>query len=377
MQNTIWRRAIVLLIMVFVAGARTAAAQCSPETYGANRFDGEPDDAAIQACLDQGGTVVLQSGADGAYLIRNTVYLTQHNTVLTSSGPGKAYVLAHTALYGRILEAGWVWNYEISGIEFNGNKYLRDHQNNCFGEYRWFGTNLLLQGYNFWVHDINSVRAMCGSAMEVVGSGYEIYNNYVSLNGRAEGEGVPGAPWSDGITLLWCDWGYVHDNQLENNTDVDLIVGGGQNCRVQYNTILHVPTCGPCNAQHGFAGLMVGWFQEGGGDHTGSVFSNNTVISNLDMLAFGIMVGHHPWISSLTISQAGVVQSNGSSGSVVALAIDGIAAGNVSGNSPSGAQGSWGFGCPYAANYTAFDFGAASIDGGYYPRWYHNGSCNP
>jgi hypothetical protein len=89
------------------------------------------------------------------------------------------------------------------------------------------------------------------------------------------------------------------------------------------------------------------------------------------------MIGHHPWDVFITASHADSVFGNTSNGSVVSLAVDGIATGSVTGNTATGAQGSRGFGCSLAANYTAWDIGVAAVDGGYYPRWYHDGRCNP
>jgi len=219
-----------------------------------------------------------------------------------------------------------------------------------------------------------SIRAMCGSAMEIDGSGFNVYSNWVSYNGRAEGEGVPNQPWSDGITLLRCDGGWVHDNTLDNNTDVDLVIGGGFNCRVEHNTIRHVPTAGI--AVYGFAGIHVGYFQEGGGDNSGSTIANNTITSDTDKLSFGLIVGFHPWDDSIPTVHSGSVVDNLSTYSVVPLAIDGVLNGEVQRNTAYGRRGTRGYGCTKAEDYTAADSAATSIQGGWVYRYYHNGSCS-
>jgi parallel beta-helix repeat protein len=121
--------------------------------------------------------------------------------------------------------------YEIRNITFDGRKATRDLREFCSG-YRDYGSNLILRGSGFRVHNIVSTKAMCGSAIEVDGTSFEIDNNSITHNGHEEGT-LPGDPWADGVTLLRCEDGYVHNNTLTNNTDVGIVVGGGSNCRVQ------------------------------------------------------------------------------------------------------------------------------------------------
>ena len=64
-------------------------------------------------------------------------------------------------------------------------------------------------------------------------------------------------------------------------------------------------------------------------------------------------------------------------GSVVNLAIDGTSAGTINGNTVSGAQGTYGFHCSVASNYTAAHYGGASIQQSPTPLGlnYDNGTC--
>lgn len=217
------------------------------------------------------------------------------------------------------------------------------------------------------VHNIESREAPCGSSIEVEGSWYEIRNNYVANNGLPrEGSSDP-EPWADGITLISCDNGYVHDNTLVDNTDIDIVVGGGPNCRIQNNTISHINV-------YGFAGIHIGSFNQNG-NHWNSDYSGNTVTSELDKLGFGIIAGFHPWDPAVPVPDAGSTAHNSSTGAVVNLAIDGIDAGSVQSNSWSGAGGTRGFNCDIAADYTAGHFGASSIQNGYACRIYHTPYC--
>jgi hypothetical protein len=105
------------------------------------------------------------------------------------------------------------------------------------------------------------------------------------------------------------------------------------------------PRRGVASPSDGFAGLHVGWFNGGGGDHSGSTYSGNNISSALNKLGFGVVVGKHPWDVLESLGDAGSVTSNGASGSVINLAVEGISGGGqVTGNNVSGAQGTRGFG---------------------------------
>ncbi len=151
-----------------------------------------------------------------------------------------------------------------------------------------------------------------------------------------------------------------------------IVVGGGWNGTVENNQITN-------NDHYGFAGLHVGWFPSGNGDHAGMTYQNNTISSAPNKLAFGIIVGFEPWWglpgNDGLVTNAGSVVSNSVSGAVVNLAIDGIGNGYIQNNSLSNNQGSDGYACSYSSQYTAHYFGGASIQGGWEPRWFFNGQC--
>jgi hypothetical protein len=177
-----------------------------------------------------------------------------------------------------------------------------------------------------------------------------------------------GDQWSDGLTVWYCGGGgQVHDNYFENNTDVDLIFGGGGTCSVTGNHISHT-------SRYGFAGLMIGWFG-GVADHSGFYYANNTVTAALNTLGFGIMFGHHPWNLNVTIAGGATITNNTVTGAVVGVAVDGVQQGSIMGNSATGAQGQRGYHCTIAADFTAGDFGSTSVPGGVTSRTYHLGTC--
>lgn len=342
---------------------------------GADPADVEPDDDALQACLDRGGVVALKAGSPG-YLIAKGLRLTQPGTRLTTAeGPDKARLLAAPALFRPMLSMpddakGWA----LSRVVFDGNLPSRTRAREC-GGYRDYGTNVQARGSDFRVDEVESVRAMCGSSFEVVGRRFEIARSFFGHNGKPL-EGALGVrdPWADGLTLLRCDDGHVHHNRFLDNTDIGLVSGGGKGCRVELNSIEQRDV-------FAFAGLHVWNFDSGDGgqgDHADSVYRDNTIVSSLNSMAIGLMVGTHPWDTRRVVKDAGTVTENDVSGAVVNLAVDGIERGSVRANRTSGARGIRGIGlCPLSAEYTAAHYGEASLQSGAIARAYHGGLCFP
>jgi hypothetical protein len=322
---------LVIVVVSLALLSPASAANCP----GANPNDNLPDDDVLQACLNQGGTVQLDPGSPG-YIIAKGLTLAVNSTVLTSAkAPAQATLIADPSLHAPLLKVpdGTI-NYRVDSILFDGNRQRRD-ASVCSGYRDPFASNVQLNGSGFIVINIESARALCGSSLVISGSDFEIANSSFHDNGASQG--AP-EPWSDGITLARCTRGYVHNNTLANNTDVDIVNGGGPDCRIENNTIQHTTT-------HGFAGLAIHKFPgTGGGDHRGSVFQNNTISSAPNQLELGISVGMNPWGVSGTVS--GSIINNIVSGAQVNLAVDGYSNGTVNNNALSNPQG----GC--ALNYT-------------------------
>ncbi|MBI4348035.1 MAG: right-handed parallel beta-helix repeat-containing protein [Elusimicrobia bacterium] len=352
--------AAVLLLLLALSPARATCPAANPN-------DAAPDDAALQACLDRGGKIELGGGRPG-YILRRGLTLGRSGTELTSADPSRpARLKAHPDLFAFLLQVqenthGWT----LRSVIFDGNLAERRRARDCKG-YRGFGTNVQFQGSNFKIVDVESTGALCGSALEGKGTDFEIAGCRIHDNGRSadEAPGVP-EPWADGLTIWNCDRGSVHDNALADNTDVGLIVGGGKDCRVERNTVEQ-------RRAYAYAGINVGHF---GGDHPGSIYRRNTVVSGKDKTAFGLIVGAHPWDAKLVMADAGTVTENTIRGAVVNLAIDGIAKGRVAGNTFVDPQGTQMMGsCRKGANYTAAHFGRATIEPRPKYRSYHEGDC--
>lgn len=92
----------------------------------ANPNDALPDDEALQACLDAGGTVALAPGNPG-YLLAKGVTMSVPGTVLTSiSAPAKARIEAAPDLIAPLmLDAPGVDGITVEHIVFDGNKAAR------------------------------------------------------------------------------------------------------------------------------------------------------------------------------------------------------------------------------------------------------------
>jgi hypothetical protein len=353
---------LVVIASVFAMQAQIAAAQHN--CPGANGDDLEPDDLALNECLAQGGTVMLNADVQHGYRIASGLTLSVNGTVLTSYsnwGYRALLYVVNPDLAVPILNVpAGTSGYQILNIWFYGNKYQRNGEYYCERERRNEVTNVALRGDGFLVDNVASDAAPCASSMSAEWSNFEIRNSWFSANGWSQPERPSwNEPWADGLTVLNCENGHIHNNHFIDNTDIDLVVGGGVGCLIENNTIEHW-------GSHGWGGLMAGSFPGYNGNHNGSLFTNNTVtVHTTDSLSFGIMVGYHPWDPWAWVSDPRIV-SNSATGAVVNLAVDGVNGGEVQGNSMSGAAGSWGYSnCRTANNYTVVHVNGVSLQPGW------------
>ena len=336
----------------------------------ASPFDTDPDDVALQACLDTYDWVLLKPDHLPnyvGYLVSDTVKLKRTGALLTTAdNPHKATILAAPSLSSSILRASGINNFEISFVRFDGNRAnrsVRDKPCDAGHNFR----NVELTGVGFHVRYVESFGAVCGSAMTVGdSSNFEIYGSSFYDNGRQpeEANNIAGL-WADGLTVFKCDNSTIRDNNFWDNTDVDLGVNGGPSCSVYRNTISH-------SSKYAFAGLVAGDPSRSGGE-----FSDNRVSAGYNLLGFGILVGCHPWpacgggyASNLS------VHDNRSTGAVVNFAVDGLNGGSVRNNSMSGARGDRVLNCPRAtADYTVGHvINVAPLQSGYTVRIFDVGS---
>lgn len=337
----------------------TCQSTCTSSCPGANPNDNLPDDAALQACLDAGGTIKLIPGSVG-YIVSSTLRITKSNTVLTSAAaPGRARLVAAPGLRAVMIEALNVSNVTLSHLEIDGNRPSRSKAD-CQG-YRIAGTTVSFGSVNAGkVLNSRFTRAVCGSALQLLGTGIEVANNLFDDNGAGREAIDAPEPWSDGVTLVDCPNAFIHDNSFTDCTDVAIPDGGGAGARIQSNIVLQLN-------RHAFAGIQLGNFTSNGkGIHTGTVVSGNLIRGN-GLMSFGLGASMMPWGNARTTG--GTLSGNDVSGSIVNLVIDGADGVTVTGNvlgATAGAAQCGGAPTPY----TVDDAPGSSLQPGWVARSY-------
>jgi hypothetical protein len=366
--NTLFRtlrpELLFVWLIAFSIPNSAFAAPCA-----ANPNDWVADDAALQNCLNAGGTIDLDPGNPG-YIVNSGLTFARDNTVLQSSqAPTQVTIIAGRDLVRFMLATQQDFSgLQVLYIAFNGK--VDDME--VDGPYRrnrdaCEGGGVAVWGFGNRVYH-SAMVSQCATGLQMRGSNYDVWDNYIAWNGRDRF--TADTKWADGITALNCSNGTIRNNTLVDNTDVDLVVGGGP-CSIHHNTIWH-------GGKYAFAGLHVGFFQEGQGNHSGSVIQFNSIESSqVDSLGIGLLVGYHPWDANIKLSNAGSVVDNTITGAVINLLIEGVTDGTIDRNSVSGATGFWsGPGdCHVSANYGVGYDGAGSVfQGGWSPIWYHFGT---
>lgn len=294
---------LVLLFFLLFSGS-TAAEPCpslSPD-------DDIPDSCALQELLDRGGRIELAAPADSespGYILDLGLRLWVRGTTVVGPGAGpKARIVADPDIAEAMLAAK-ADDYTLANVIFDGNRDQRRHMIPSCVAGRGNAYNLILRGANFVVHGLESTHALCGSAMAVEGRDFRIHDNWIADNGWDIFEKVGGKleVWADGMTVWRCERGQIYDNWFEDNTDIDLVVGGGPGCQVLNNEIHHV-------RKYGFGGIHVGWFPNGDGNHEGSIFEGNRIVSEPNRLHFGLLVGFHPWNRNIWLEDGGRIADN-------------------------------------------------------------------
>jgi hypothetical protein len=351
---------------------------CIPNASPSDHLE---DSAAVQACLSKGGLVSLSPGRTPGYLIERGLKMGS-NTTLTSTG-GKATLAAHSTLGAEAILEVRGSNWHIADLVFDGKKYERDALGLCWSS-GTRGSNLDVDGTDFTIKHVDTVNALCGTGLGVVGTNFEIAFVFSAYNGREVGE-WPNAPyqWSDGITVVYCENGHIHDNLFIDNTDFDLLFGGGPDCSVHHNEIHH-------QIRFAFGGLNIGHMNAGKrdehgnnwkGNHHGSNFFQNRVSSKPGTLMYGLSIGSHPFTpdtATYVVYNAGGFTRNTSTGAQVNLLVEGVLNGLIRDNTleqPQGNRSEYN-NCRVSANYISGHAGVAS-QGGYTRMTIDNGVCQP
>ncbi len=313
----------------------------------------EPASDAIQKCIDGHDHLALPPGV---YRVTSAIAI-DHPFALSTAGaagdpagcldanaPPCAVLRADENLrpargFLRLLGTG---NVTIDHLVLDGNRAHRlasDAANDCRAGVNGSGFNASAGGCDDCAFvGSASIDALCGSGFEWEGDRATITGSTF----RGNGDHASANMWSDGLTLLRSNGATVAGNLFADNSDVDLILGGTTDGRVQANRIVQ-------SAQASFAALMLDNFDgTTPGDFTGTLVDGNDVACGNRQCDFGIEIGPHPWYLSGNIA-GGRVTNNTVAGAKIGIDVEGGGTdGNpifVSGNDVAPSPSSGQFNC--------------------------------
>ncbi len=133
-------------------------------------------------------------------------------------------------------------------------------------------------------------NALGGTALEVRQDhdNVRIENNRFASNGVHDRRNL----WSDGLTIHGLTNSQIIGNEFVDNTDIDLILGGSQNCLVQGNRFYHTSS----RSGGSFAALMIHKWPTRSADYSGTEISFNIIDGGPGRnVGTGIYVGSEGW----------------------------------------------------------------------------------
>jgi hypothetical protein len=191
---------------------------------------------------------------------------------------------------------------------------------------RPLGGGLRVSGSHFTLRKSALRGIACYTALEIVAGAKNptVTGNVIGPNGDHR----PGGNWADGVTIHDSAGALVSGNLFIDNTDVQLILGGCINCRIEKNRFRHGGSFGG----GAFAELMIHGWPSTSGDYRGTVVAGNDVdCGRLRRCGFGIMIGSSPWYDR-PVSGAKVI-GNRVANAMIGLNIDALSGpSEISGN---------------------------------------------
>lgn len=181
----------------------------------------------------------------------------------------------------------------VDHIVINGNKTTRAATSSgqqCAAYNNIYGHNMRVTGDDVALLNSVSKNSLCGTGCEVAGvrSGFVAWRSTIADNGVHNQEGM----WADGVTIHDASFSTVAATEFVDNTDVDLIFGGCQNCIIHNNTIHHTDAV----AGGSFAALMIHAWPSTSGNFTGSHTTGNLVdCGGSRRCGFGLLLGSDAW----------------------------------------------------------------------------------
>ena len=279
----------------------------------------------LQSCLDQvpsGGRLAL---APGRYIITRPLVLRRPVTLTTSGAPdcvtgGCAVLALRIAHPGgpaerAITVAGPGSVLDHIAVEGGKADPARDDARACAGPGRPSMGGLAITAANVTVRDSLIGNVACYTAVQVDAGagGLHFTGNMVQANGTHDRR----AMWADGLTVIEGAGDVIRGNIFRDNTDVQLVLGGCQQCSVADNRIETTDTPGAAS----FAGLLVHAWPLTSGDYTGTIITGNTIDCGPSRgCGFGLGVGGRAWYRSPT--SGGLITGNTVTRAQVGINVD-------------------------------------------------------
>lgn len=297
--------------------------------YAAGQGDAGP---ALTACLTSvppGSDVAL---SPGRYIVRSRVEIRQSVSLHTANiGAGekgcrpnadlrcaRLILVPNRTLRGlpfAVLANGT----KIDAIIFEGGKAIDPSaaQNVCDSpDRKSSGGGLQVQGDNIVITRSVLKEFACYTALEYEGGrNAKILDNIFINNGIHD----KSSSWSDGLTIHDGRDMEIEGNLFIDNTDVQLIFGGCQQCTIRQNRFRHTGA----TSGGAFAELMLHSWPNGAtsGDFTGSIVAANDIDCSLSKrCGFGLMIGASPWYQGPTFG--GLVKDNRIANAMIGLNVN-------------------------------------------------------
>ncbi len=196
---------------------------------------------------------------------------------------------------------------EVHHIVVNGNMENRRPPNpagvQCQAHNNRYGYNIQMLCDNCMLTNSVTKNALCGTGVELNGvrTNVQVLNNTISHNGIHNMEGL----WADGLTVHDAIDSIFSENHAVDNTDIDIIFGGCQNCLIQNNSIWHSESF----ENSAFAALMLHAWPTTSGNFHGTITSDNHIDCGPHrQCGIGLYIGSHAWYIADTFG--GIVRDN-------------------------------------------------------------------
>ncbi len=289
---------------------------------------------ALQRCIDQTQPGSIVEFPPGLYRVSKQVRIRTNITVRTqgktTANPACSYQSPHDcaeliaapdflSTFGLIFIETQA-QATLDHIVINGNKQARQSSESayhCTHDVNHYGYNMQVDCSNCTVSNIVSKNALCGTAFGTgTGSNVNIFRNFIVFNGYHNTNLL----WADGMTFNMLQNAVITDNILIDNSDVDFILNGCRNCRIQNNRVIHTESF----AGSSFAAMMLNWPGDQAGDYTGSDISGNAIDCGPQRnCGFGLYIGADAWASPPNLQIfGGAVHDNTITGAQQGFAVD-------------------------------------------------------